>query len=177
MNDDKQQKASTLGGNGNAMPNTQVSRSSILAFSLVVVMLGILLVLVLVLLNLPKFFDAGDTRIDYYKQAFSVLIGAFGAWIGAGAAHFFGRENLNESSRSTEAVLKIQREAQRGQPQSERIKDLKLMVMNNDFMFRSDQMKKDVTTGLNDHRDFWFVPILQKGGTGILEDIVHARVF
>ncbi|MGA2178538.1 MAG: hypothetical protein ABSH15_03005 [Verrucomicrobiota bacterium] len=163
--------------NGTTAPNQPDKTSSWLAFSLVVIMLVILLVIIWLLLLLPSQFQAGDTRLEYYKQALSVLLGAFGAWIGAGAAYFFGRENLNESSRSTEAALRIQQEGLRGPPRFERIKDLTLTAMNKDFMFGSDKTYHDVTEGFKTHKDYWFVPVLDKAGNGTMEDIIHARVF
>jgi hypothetical protein len=44
-------------------------------------------------------------------------------------------------------------------------------------MFMSTATKKDVVDGLSQHPDFWWVPVLDKEGKGVLEDIVHARVF
>ena len=32
--------------------------------------------------------------LAYRKDVLSIIITAFGAWVGAGAAYFFGRENL-----------------------------------------------------------------------------------
>jgi CBS domain len=51
-----------------------------------------------------------------------------------------------------------------------------LTAMNKDFMFNADTKKEDVLKGLEDHADYWWVPILDKDGKGTLEDIVHARV-
>jgi predicted transcriptional regulator len=115
--------------------------------------------------------------IDYSKWLFSGLIGTFGAWIGAGAAYFFGKENLAESSRSTENALKIQHEALRNTPKRDCIKDLALTTMNKDFMFQQDATTEEVAASLSDHPDYWWVPVMDNEGKGILEDLVHARVF
>lgn len=151
-----------------------------LAFSLVVIMLGILLILVTVLLVAPLTFTkpdgVNDKLLDYWKTALSVLLGAFGAWIGAGAAYFFGKENLAESSRSTEAALKLQQEVIRGPSRPGQIKDLALTAINKDFVFRSDAKKSDVAMGLDAHPDYWWVPVLDKDGNGTLADVIHARV-
>jgi hypothetical protein len=104
-----------------------------LAFWLVVIMLGILLVLTAGLLWFPVEHTTTDATghkvtvidkelLEYYKWSLSALLGAFGAWIGAGAAYFFGKENLRESSRSTEAALKIQQEGLRAPPRPERLR-------------------------------------------------------
>jgi hypothetical protein len=35
---------------------------------------------------------------EHRKDLLAIILGAFGAWIGAGAAYFFGRENLREAT-------------------------------------------------------------------------------
>ena len=167
------------GGNVATGPTSPQRTTSTLAFSLVVIMLGILFVLVVVLVVIAGQNSKDTTLLDYSKWVLSALLGAFGAWIGAGAAYFFGRENLAESSRSTEAALKIQQEALRGVPKPERMRELapSLTAMNKDFMFNPTSIKKNVIDGLTKNVDYWWVPVLDQGGKGILEDIIHARVF
>jgi hypothetical protein len=152
-----------------------------LAFSLVVVMLASLLILVGLLLwrSWPQTLKqevTGQEMLDFYKSALSILVGAFGAWIGAGAAYFFGRENLAESSRSTETALKIQQETFRAASKPSRVSDLALTAMNRDFMFTPASTKDEVVKGLQQHLDYWWVPILKEKGKGALVDILHARV-
>jgi hypothetical protein len=152
-------------------------RSSALAFWLVMSMLGALLLLVTMLLVFPTWWSSqGDEKLDFYKWALTALLGTFGAWIGAGAAYFFGRENLRESSRSTEAALRIQQSASHS-PRAERIKDIALTAMNSEFMFGADKTKDDVLKGLDKHTDYWFVPVLDATGNGKLDDVIHGRVF
>jgi hypothetical protein len=156
--------------------STKQQESSRRAFWLVVIMLITLFLLVSWLLWIPGVSDTmDDKKLEYFKTALSVLLGAFGAWIGAGAAHFFGRENLNESSRSTEAVLQIQGEALRSRQVSQ-VRDLNLVAMNNEFIFRPGNTKKDVTTKLAGLVGYWFVPMVDTSGKGILEDVIHERV-
>jgi predicted transcriptional regulator len=153
---------------------------SALAFSLVVTMLGILFVLVLFLLWSPLSFLSGikDTKdlIEFYKWALSVLLGAFGAWIGAGAAYFFGKENLKESSASTERAMEIQQKSLRRSFGIERVKDITLTAMNPNFIFYADSTKINVKQKLDEYKGYWFVPVVDKI-TGVLEDIIHAQVF
>lgn len=164
-------------------PAQQQRISGALAFSLVVTMLVILLLLICFVIWVATMPRAGATASDpehlleFGKWSLSVLLGAFGAWIGAGAAYFFGRENLAESSRSTEAALKIQQEGLRRPQRREKIRELTLTSMNPEFMFRSDQTKKDVITALDKYSDYWWVPVLDKDGKRTLEDVIHARVF
>jgi NADH:ubiquinone oxidoreductase subunit 3 (subunit A) len=149
-------------------------RGSSSAYYLVVIMLVILAVLVLVVLIMPLFFPKDLT--EYYKWALAVLLGAFGAWIGAGAAYFFGKENLQESSSSTERAMRIQQESFRRPPLFERIKDMTLTALNPNFLFHFDDNKGQVITKLEDYKGYWFVPVVDKM-TAVLKDIIHARVF
>ena len=164
----------------NASKNGESSRSS--SFYLVVIMLLILFVLVGLLIFMPlwisKIVGLKDPKdlMDYYKWGFSVLLGAFGAWIGAGAAYFFGKENLAESSRSTEAAMRIQQESFRRPPQIERIKDMTLTALNQNFIFDLEKNKDAVKELLSKFKGYWFVPVVDKE-TGILKDIIHAQVF
>lgn len=161
----------------------QPKTSGTLAFSLVVTMLVILLLLIYFVISVATTPPPDGAKVDskelleFGKWSLSVLLGAFGAWIGAGAAYFFGRENLAESSRSTEAALKIQQETLRRPRGKEKIRDLTLTSMNPEFMFKPDQTRQDVLAALEKHGDYWWVPVLDKDGKRILEDVIHARVF
>jgi len=167
--------SSGSGGAGSA--TAPAPTTSTLAFALVVIMLSFLFALIAGLLIVAGWYSDNDKLLDYSKWALSVLVGAFGAWIGAGAAYFFGRESLSESSRSTEAVLRIQQAALRGAATVERIGDLALTAMNTEFMFKTTATKQEIITALTQYVDYWWVPVLDKDGKGILEDLVHARVF
>jgi len=54
-------------------------------------------------------------------------LGAFGAWIGAGAAYFFGRENMELSNKSTQDALETQ---QKMSKMNAVIKDINLTPLN-----------------------------------------------
>ena len=147
-----------------------------LAFSLVVIMLTILLLLVAGLFLAATSSGTNKDLLEFYKSALSLLVGAFGAWIGAGAAYFFGRENLAESSRSTEEALRIQRDSMRGATGPARVSDLALTAINMEFMFRPEATKREVVAGFNQHLDYWWLPVLDRDAKGTLQDIVHARL-
>ena len=146
-------------------------------FWLVVIMLATLFILILAALSVAAWRSDDSNMVEYSKWALTTLLGTFGAWIGAGAAYFFGIKNLAESSRSTEKALEIQRVTLRGASKPERISDLELTAMNKEFMFNPSIEKKDVIIKVNDYPAYWWVPVLDAGGNGILEDIIHARVF
>ena len=163
---------------GTVAPGSTPSQgSSTLAFSLVVIMLGTLTLLLLVLLIFTRSNSGDPNMVEYSKWALTTLLGTFGAWIGAGAAYFFGRENLNESSRSTAEALKIQQKTLRGVQKPERIRELVLTTMDREFMFKLTATKGEVTAKLAQpqYRGYWWVPVLDEGGT--LVDSFHARVF
>ena len=151
------------------------------SYHLVVIMLLILAGLAMLTILLPYLVvpsHPGDAKelADYSKWALSVLLGAFGAWIGAGAAYFFGKENLKESSRSTESALRIQQDSLRRSRLAEQVKDMDLTAMNSNFIFDAKSTKKAVVDGIKDLLGYWFVPIVDDT-KGTLKDVIHARAF
>jgi hypothetical protein len=100
------------------MPNqtepSTTSKKSGYEFTLVLIMLGVLTILVVFILyansprtanmSVPKDFNdylkEKESILNYRKDLLAIIIAAFGAWVGAGAAYFFGRENLRESANS-----------------------------------------------------------------------------
>lgn len=78
---------------------------------LLVAMLAVLTALIYFVLNIPtetlvslnltgNSTLAGADVLEFRKTILTVIITAFGAWVGAGAAYFFGRENLKIASQS-----------------------------------------------------------------------------
>ncbi len=149
-------------------------------FWLVVIMLSILFLLTLALIVIPFWYASKHAEtaeivapiVDYCKWALAVLLGAFGAWIGAGAAYFFGKENLAESSRSTAEALRIQLAALR--PKVHQIRELSLTTLNTEFVFGGSIVKTDVLKKLDNYRGYWWVPVLEGDH---VKDVIHARVF
>lgn len=72
-------------------------------FYLIVAFLAALVGLVILILWMPADFITGsydattEEIIGFKKDLLAIILTAFGAWIGAGAAYFFGRENLREA--------------------------------------------------------------------------------
>ena len=150
-----------------------------LEFSLVLVMLGVLTLLLVIMVVFPLLMvgkvdgpECNQEIIDYSKWVVTALLAAFGAWIGAGAAYFFGKANLRESSRSTEAALKIVR----GTHGLKYIKDINLTAMNTNFLFDLDKTYNDVNEKLKDNVGYWFVPVIDKEN-GVLRDVIHSQIF
>lgn len=79
-------------------------------FALVTVMLGSLIILIFLVLRVPTdwLVPISSTNstltstevLEFRRTILTVIITAFGAWVGAGAAYFFGRENLRVASQS-----------------------------------------------------------------------------
>jgi hypothetical protein len=143
---------------------------------MVLAMLASLFLLILAVLGLVYTKSDPGGVIEFGKWTVSVLVGAFGAWIGAGAAYFFGKENLAESSRSTVAALEIQQQTLQGTNKRDLMKDLTLATMNSSFNFTSDTTKENVIRELKDYPDYWWIPIFDKEKKGALEDILHVRI-
>jgi hypothetical protein len=147
-----------------------------LTFWLVVIMLGILSALVILLVVIVLINSANDKIIEYSKWVLTTLVGTFGAWIGAGAAYFFGKESLVESGASTEAAMTIQQDTLQGAAGPKYIRELALTDVDDTFKFKSSDEKKDVIAKLDlpQYKGYWWVPVFDQG---VLKDIIHARVF
>ena len=78
--------------------------------ALVVIMLFCLVALVIIILWMPlgppagvgsynetSMMDLTNTILKSRTELLTIIITAFGAWVGAGAAYFFGRENLKQA--------------------------------------------------------------------------------
>src|SRR5437016_4482567 len=106
---------------GAAMPNADTNKPVRWTAELILVlaMLVSLLVVVILVLHCMPLLPPSESRsttqpvgmddwlklIQTRKDILSILLTAFGAWIGAGAAYFFGRESLREAASS---LLKAQ---------------------------------------------------------------------
>ena len=78
-------------------------------FMLTVLMLFSLMGMILVILWMPIPRDAGDTTtlkdiLDTKVTVMTVLIGAFSAWIGAGASYYFATEQTKKFIRALKEV-------------------------------------------------------------------------
>lgn len=130
---------------------TSSSRRTTPEFWLVVTMLGVLSLLVWIILSfdvgLPSNIDGQPTAgqiLDYRKGILTIIITAFGAWVGAGAAYFFGRENLREAANS---LLKIHYSP------AERLKQMTVQNLPRtkiDWAVKTDTSVKEVLKRINE---------------------------
>jgi len=145
-------------------------------FLLVIVMLFILTILVFFILVIPPLWLTGvaDDKLkelakeflEYRKTLLSIVVTAFGAWVGAGAAYYFGRENLAEASRSLLAMKEPS-------PQ-ERLRRTPIRLIPPrplDWKVKLNEDLKTVMEKLKAEPDKWFVPLIKDDGT--LEDVLH----
>ena len=129
-------------------------------FLLVVWLLSSLTFLVFLLIVLPLI--VGTRMVEYYKWALTTLVGAYGAWIGAGAAYFFGKENLRLSAESTEKALQAQRGKVRDRNETAEIKELNLTPLNPEFKFTLKTPVQNILDKLSENVDYWFVPVVEE---------------
>lgn len=147
-------------------------------FILVIVMLLVLMLLVGFVLIAPvPSSDASTTSkdiLDYRQQVLAVILTAFGAWIGAGAAYYFGRENLAEATKS---ILEMRGLAPRERLRRQTIRDLKPRPL--DWIVEKTTSVGRVWKQLKDETQLWFVPIVDDRGrlvTVIHEEAVYGYV-
>jgi len=157
-------------------------------FWLVICMLVALLILVLVLLwrDIPgpdvsvmpvkeggreitfqNLLDYNNRMLENRKDILSLIITAFGAWVGAGAAYFFGRENLRVAS---EGLLAMRQISPRERLSQTSIKQIPPTTI--DWTVDKDTLVADVRKKLEDEPSRWFIPIIKKDD-GSLDTVVN----
>lgn len=175
----KSRVAQTLnmaGGEGQTM-NAKERRSwRTPEFLLVIVMLGVLALLVFFILIIPPLAftgisgnnlkDMAKEFLEYRKTLLSIVVTAFGAWVGAGAAYYFGRENLAEASRSLLAMKEPSAQ--------ERLRNTPIRLIpprSLDWKVKTSDELKSVIDKLKAEPKKWFIPIIKNDGT--LENVIH----
>ncbi len=143
-------------------------------FLLVVIMLVVLSFLVLLVLLVPIDFSPYDITtttkemLDYRKDILAIIITAFGAWVGAGAAYYFGRENMREAASSMLAMREISPEERLRRTPIREIPPGKI-----DWFVKSSSELGPVLKKLKDEPGRWFIPVVKEDGsldTIILEE-------
>lgn len=138
-------------------------------FWLVVVMLLILTTLVLGVLVVPHGWVGTSDKIDilsWRKDVLAIIITAFGAWVGAGAAYFFGRENLRVAADSLLAMRDLS-----GKERLRRTSIKQIPPTPIDWSVKRSAKLSDVKKALVDRPERWFVPVIKEDGT--LDTVVN----
>ncbi len=151
-----------------------------LEFWLVFVMLTALVILVLAVLFWPIEIPGYPTTpgkettfkdvLDYRTQILSVIITAFGAWVGAGAAYFFGRENLRVAA---ESLLQMRDISPRERLRKTSIKQLPPASI--DWTVKKSTPLDEVKAKLTENPERWFIPVVNDDGR--LETVLNEEAF
>lgn len=146
-----------------------------LEFWLVVVMLIALVILVVAVLFWPitPFTPQPTGReaafkdiLEYRTNILAVIVTAFGAWVGAGAAYFFGRENLRVAADSLLAMREV---SPRERLRRTSIKQIPPTTI--DWMVKRDTLITEVREKLLKEPSRWFIPIVKADGS--LETVIN----
>ncbi|MBU7014723.1 MAG: CBS domain-containing protein [Theionarchaea archaeon] len=141
-------------------------------FCLVVVMLAVLVLLVGIVLWMPINIPAADKTttgkdlLEYRRTILTVIITAFGAWVGAGAAYFFGRENLREAAESLLEMRQLTPREFLRRIQVQEIPPRKLT-----WRVKKSDSIKDILERLRKDPSYWFIPVVTDKNT--LETVIH----
>lgn len=142
-------------------------------FLLVAVMLIALVVLIYIVLVFPPRIDGvnNDTTeiLNYRKDNLAVILTAFGAWIGAGAAYFFGRESLKQTS----DILSMQVSSPKEKLKKLSLRDASPQSLG--WAVTAEDNLKIVKYKLKFDSKRWFVIILKEDRT--LDRIIHEDAF
>jgi CBS domain-containing protein len=161
-----------------------------LEFGLVVVMLGVLVTLVLAIMLAPvsggiddrivkssdstsiTLSEAMDYRgqvMSYRKEILAVIITAFGAWVGAGAAYFFGRENLRVA---TEGLLAMREKSPRDRLREMAVRSIPPRCIG--WTVQQQTSMTEVGEKVKENTSIWFVPVVDKDGA--LDTVLHEEL-
>lgn len=149
--------------------NTNSFGKSNLEFYLVIIMLGVLLILISFILfnnnpsieiipnvtNFDEYLKEKESILNYRKDILSIIIATFGAWVGAGAAYFFGRENLRESANS---LLQLHRQMTGAEKLSTiKVRDIPPKILNANY--EETLTLKETSDKLLTNPNMWFISI------------------
>lgn len=150
-------------------------------FWLVVGMLAALLILILAILLPPlprpdvslipeengrrpvtfqNILDYNTMVFDNRKDILAIIITAFGAWVGAGAAYFFGRENLRVAAESLLAMRDLSPKERLRQTPIKQIPPTSI-----DWSVKRATKISEVKDALTQKPERWFVPVIKDDGT------------
>jgi hypothetical protein len=140
-------------------------------FILVVLML-IFLTIIIGIILIPGYPHSSDNAdlfkdiLDFKKNILSVVLTAFGAWVGAGAAYFFGRENLRQSA---DSMLELHRQTSGlDKLKSITVRDIPPKPLEK-FIHHTDTIE-DLLNYLKENTDLWFIPVKTENSFDILHE-------
>ena len=104
--------------------------------------------------------------LDYRKSILAVILTAFGAWIGAGAAYYYGRESQREA---TKGMLDMKGPSPRERLRQTLIREIPPRQI--DWTVRRETDLREIISKLKNEPKRWFIPIIKKDGT--LDTVIH----
>jgi hypothetical protein len=134
-------------------------------FLLVVILLVTLVLLVALVLWIPVVPPEDDMvtkytdLLDYRKSILAVIVTAFGAWVGAGAAYFFGRENLREAAAS---LLAMREPSAKERLRQTFVRDIPPRPLG--WTVKKGDDVRSVVTALQAHPEYWFITVVRGDG-------------
>lgn len=132
-------------------------------FWLVVVLLITLTLLVAFVILVKQSWVGTSDKIDiltWRKDVLAIIITAFGAWVGAGAAYFFGRENLRVAA---DSLLKMRDLSGKELLRTTSIKQIPPTPI--DWTVTRTDTVASVQAELTAKPERWFVPVVKSDGT------------
>ena len=146
--------------------------------ALVVIMLFCLVALVIIILWMPlgppagvgsynetSMMDLTNTILKSRTELLTIIITAFGAWVGAGAAYFFGKENLKQA---TEGMLSAI-DSPRQRLQKTKIKSLPPRLIEK--VVKTSEAFEPIFKEVKGNAKIWFIPVVND--KGFLETVIH----
>lgn len=146
--------------------------------ALVVIMLFCFVALVIIILWMPlgppagvgsynetSMMDLTNTILKSRTELLTIIITAFGAWVGAGAAYFFGRENLKQAMDGMLSAI----DSPRQKLQKTKIKSLPPHKLKN--IVKISDALEPIFKEVKENADIWFIPVVND--KGILETVIH----
>jgi hypothetical protein len=132
-----------------------------------------LLIIYLTPITVTETSDNTVNILEFRSNLISGIITAFGAWIGAGAAYFFGRENVREAYKGIKELQKPSLQ--------ERLREIKVKeIPPIAFAWRPTKIDffQSLLDKLNEKPDFWFIPIFdQEKLTNVLDEDAILRYY
>lgn len=116
--------------------------------------------------SISNILDYRKDILDYRKNILAVIVTVFGAWIGAGAAYHFGRENMKEA---TSSMLQMREPSAKERLRRTPIREMPLKPL--DWRVKTSDLVKDVMDKLKKNPKLWFIPIV--GEDGKVETIIN----
>jgi hypothetical protein len=110
--------------------------------------------------------DYNDRMLGQKKDILSIILTAFGAWVGAGAAYFFGRENLRVAA---DSLLAMRDQSPRERLSKTSVKQIPPTPI--DWKVTKATTVDDVRNALAERPERWFVPVVKDDGA--LETVIN----